>query len=145
MSIEKDFTLDQFRTQVIVHIVIITVILTLEIYLIFNGQSYLTLTFLAALLFYFIYKLFALVNKTNRDLTNFLMSIRFDDYETTYSQKNDGSEGDKTSLYNAFNLITGKFRDIRSEKEAQHQFLLALVEQVDTGLICFDDQGRTIK
>tara|TARA_B100000497_G_C7670961_1_gene404928 strand:+ start:157 stop:1512 length:1356 start_codon:yes stop_codon:yes gene_type:complete len=144
MSIEKDFTLDQFRTQVIVHIVIITVILTLEIYLIFNGQSYLTLTFLAALLFYFIYKLFALVNKTNRDLTNFLMSIRFDDYETTYSQKNDGSEGDKTSLYNAFNLITGKFRDIRSEKEAQHQFLLALVEQVDTGLICFDDQGRTI-
>ncbi|MFT6809091.1 MAG: two-component system nitrogen regulation sensor histidine kinase NtrY [Saprospiraceae bacterium] len=143
MSIEKEFTLDQFRTQVIVHIVIITVILMAETYLALNGQSYITLTFLAVLLFYFIYKLFAIVNKTNRDLTNFLMSIRFDDYETTYSQKKDGS-GDKTSLYNAFNLITGKFRDIRSEKEAQHQFLFALIEQVDTGLICFDDQGRTI-
>ena len=143
MSIEKNFTLDQFRTQVIIHIVVITVILFAGTYMVSNGQSYLSLVFLAALFFYFIYKLFALVNKTNRDLTNFLLSIRFDDYETTYSQKKNGS-GDKTSLYNAFNLITGKFRDIRSEKEAQHQFLLALVEQVDTGLICFDDQGRTI-
>ena len=143
MSIEKDFTLDRFRTQVIVHIIIITVILIAVTYSAYNGQSYLTLTFLGGLLLYFVYRLFAIVNKTNRDLANFLMSIRFDDYETTYSQKKDVF-GDKTSLYNAFNLITEKFRDIRSEKEAQHQFLLALVEQVDTGLICFDDQGRTI-
>ena len=143
MSVEKDFTLDQFRAQVIFHIIIITGILIAETFLAHNGHSYLTLTFLAVLFFYFVYKLFALVNKTNRDLTNFLLSIRFDDYETTYSQKMGGS-GDNTSLYNAFNLITGKFRNIRSEKEAQHQFLLALVEQVDTGLICFDDEGRTI-
>jgi signal transduction histidine kinase len=143
MSVEKDFTLDQFRAQVIFHIIIITGILIAETFLAHNGHSYLTLTFLAVLFFYFVYKLFALVNKTNRDLTNFLLSIRFDDYETTYSQKMGGS-GDNTSLYNAFNLITGKFRNIRSEKEAQHQFLLALVEQVDTVLICFDDEGRTI-
>ena len=83
------------------------------------------------------------MDKTNRDLTNFLLSIRYDDFETTYSKKEDHSQ-DKESLYKAFNLITGKFRDIRSEKEAQHQFLLALVEQVQTGIICFDHKGQTL-
>lgn len=34
-------------------------------------------------------------------------------------------------MSSAFNLITGKFRSIRQEKEAQHQYLQAIVEQVE--------------
>ena len=33
---------------------------------------------------------------------------------------------------------------IRSEKEAQFQYLKAIVENVDTGLICFDLEGKTV-
>lgn len=143
MSEASTYTLGRFKFKVIAYIAIITALLLLETYLITSGQPVLTIGFLALLTFYFIYRLFALVNRTNRDLSNFLLSIRFDDFETTYTQNRSHSE-DKQSLYHAFNLITGKFRDIRSEKEAQHQFLLALVEQVDTGIICFDQNGQTI-
>ncbi|MCB0707647.1 MAG: GHKL domain-containing protein, partial [Saprospiraceae bacterium] len=47
-------------------------------------------------------------------------------------------------LHSAFNLVTEKFRDIRFEKEAQFQYLQAIVENVDTGLICFNGEGKTI-
>lgn len=143
MSQDNTYILNRFRIKVIAFIAIITGILLLETYLIITGQSYFTISIVTVILSYFIYKLFSLVNKTNRDLSNFLMSIRYDDFETTYSQGQDQSE-DKASLYKAFNLITGKFRDIRSEKEAQHQFLIAIVEQVETGIICFDQNGETI-
>ena len=143
MADTSTYTLGRFKIKVIAYIAIITALLLLETYLIISGQPVLTIGFLALLVSYFIYRLFALVNRTNRDLSNFLLSIRFDDFETTYTQNRSQSE-DKQSLYHAFNLITGKFRDIRSEKEAQHQFLLALVEQVDTGIICFDQDGQTI-
>lgn len=140
---ENAFILSQFKTKVIIHIVIITGILIAGAYIIITSNSYFTLTLIGALLIYAIYSLFSLSNRTNKDLTNFLLSIQYDDFETTYTQRELQSE-DKKSLYKAFNLITGKFRDIRSEKEAQHQFLVALVEQVETGIICFDQDGKTI-
>ena len=137
------YTLGRFKVKVISYIAIITAILFLEAYLITSQQPFFSISLVAVILCYFIYRLFSLVNRTNRDLTNFLLSIRFDDFETTYTQSEKQSD-DKQSLYNAFNLITGKFRDIRMEKEAQHQFLIALVEQIDTGIICFDEEGRTV-
>ena len=140
---ENVYILGQFKTKVILHIAIITGILIVGAYVIIVGGSYFTLSIILACLLYSIYSLFSISNKTNRDLTNFLLSIQYNDFESTYTQKENQSK-DKDSLYKAFNLITGKFRDIRSEKEAQHQFLLALVEQVETGIICFDQNGTTV-
>ena len=89
-----------------------------------------------------VWSLFRLVNKTNRQLAGFLMSIKYDDFATTYASRED--EGSEKELYGAFNLISGKFRDIRLEKEIQFQYFQSLVEQVETGLIGFDDEGKTI-
>ena len=143
MSIERTYTLGRFRTRVILHILAITGLLLFETYLAITGQSLLTIGLIAIVITYLVINLFRVVNRTNRDLTNFLLSIRFDDFETTYTTRKDQGQ-DKESLYKAFNLITGKFRDIRSEKEAQHQLLITLVEQVETGIICFNEEGQTI-
>ena len=43
-----------------------------------------------------------------------------------------------------FNVITDKFRELRMQKEFQHQYLQAIISQVDTGVICFDATGNTL-
>ncbi len=86
--------------------------------------------------------LFYLVNKTNAEIAAFLLNIRYDDYTASYSPK--GGDSSFSKLYGAFNVIADKFRDIRKEKEAQFQYLQAIVEHVDTGLVCFDQSGGTV-
>ena len=43
-----------------------------------------------------------------------------------------------------FNMINRKFLDVRAEKEANHQFLQALVQHISIGLLCLDDAGEVI-
>lgn len=90
-----------------------------------------------------VYSLFRTVDKTNQAITNFLLNIKYDDYAVNYSESKQFTESFK-DLNGAFNIITEKFRAIRSQKEAQFQYLQAIVENVDAGLICFDQNGKTI-
>lgn len=90
-----------------------------------------------------LYYLFQTIDKTNKEIADFLLNIKYDDYAVTYSERNQNSES-FAELHGAFNVINEKFRDIRSQKEAQFQYLQAIVENVDAGLICFDQDGRTV-
>ena len=89
-----------------------------------------------------IYQLFAIINKTNHDLTQFLSGILYNDFESTYRQGLYNEESQQ--LYSMFNVITDKFRELRMQKEFQHQYLQAIISQVDTGVICFDEKGNTL-
>lgn len=134
--------LKRFKTKIFAHILLIVVFLGGVVYGIYNpgytGMAILSgICTLGAVL-----SLFHLVDKTNSEIASFLLNIKYDDYTATYTTQ----EPDQSfrQLYGAFNTITDKFRDIRQEKEAQFQYLQAIVEHVDTGLICFDKDGRTL-
>ena len=90
-----------------------------------------------------IYNLFRLIDKTNMEVATFLDNIKYNDYAVSYTERDSISDSFR-NLHGAFNLVNKKFRDIRSEKEAQFQYLSAIVENVDTGLICFNEQGKTL-
>ena len=111
-------------------------------YLMFQQDSFFLGTVLLLLGLVTVISLFHIVNKTNRNLANFLLSIKYDDYETNYGRGR--QEASERALFGAFNLISSKFRDIRLEKEMQFQYFQTLVERVETGLIGFDQEGKTI-
>ena len=46
--------------------------------------------------------------------------------------------------YEAFNQINQKFLNIRSEQEANHNYLQTIVENVDVGLLCFDEDDKVV-
>jgi len=89
-----------------------------------------------------IYQLFHIINKTNHDLTQFLSGILYNDFEGSYRQRLHDDEAQQ--LYKMFNVITDKFRELRMQKEFQHQYLQAIITQVDTGVVCFDNKGNTL-
>lgn len=90
-----------------------------------------------------IVRIFRIVDKTNTEIATFLTNIKYNDYAVNFTE-NPSHADSYLQLHGAFNLVTEKFRNIRSEKEAQFQYLQTIVENVDTGLLCFDSQGKTV-
>lgn len=80
------------------------------------------------------------VNKSNRDLSQFLLAIRYDDFTTRFSARDKGKSFEE--LYDAFNFIFDKLKEISSERQAQYLYLLRLVEHINVGIISFDAQGK---
>ncbi|MCC6462729.1 MAG: GHKL domain-containing protein [Saprospiraceae bacterium] len=131
-----------FKTKILLHVLLIVLLLGGVVYGVYR-PGYTGPALLAGLAALgVVISLFRLVEKTNSEIAAFLLNIKYDDYTATYTTQ----EPDQSfrELYGAFNVITDKFRDIRQEKEAQFQYLQAIVEHVDTGLICFDKEGRTL-
>ncbi|NND34366.1 MAG: GHKL domain-containing protein [Saprospiraceae bacterium] len=134
--------LSKFRTRALISVSLLVIFISLGLYMIFSQDAYFPGFILLGLAAMVVYSIFRLVNRTNRNLANFLMGIKYDDFETNYNKSL--SENSEKELFGAFNLINGKFRNIRLEKEMQFQYFQALVENVETGLIGFDREGKTL-
>ena len=134
--------MSKFKLQVLTRVVLLVTFFGLGMFLIFQKDSLFLGVVLQIMGFLTVLSLFNVVNKTNRNLATFLLSIKYDDFETNYAKGK--QEESEQALFGAFNLINTKFRDIRLEKEIQFQYFQTLVERVETGLIGFDQTGKTI-
>ena len=133
--------LRRFKINIIFRILILSMLLAGIILSIIKGL-YLTAGFLLLMVVFLILNIIRYVEQTNRDVANFVAGIKFDDFTTSSSAHHKGKSFGE--MYDVFNLVNQKFRDIRAEKEANHQFLQTMVELVDIGLICFDLEGEVM-
>ncbi|MBX2817900.1 MAG: ATP-binding protein [Saprospiraceae bacterium] len=102
-----------------------------------------TLVLLIPILIGLLWAFFRFVDKTNQEVATFLTNIKYDDFAVNFSESTTSGQSFQR-LHGAFNMVNEKFRDIRSQKEAQFQYLQSIIENVDTGLICFDSDNKTI-
>ena len=109
-------------------------------HLYYNDSYDLTKTLVIGMIVYQVYALFHYLDKSNREIANFLSSIQYDDFSNTYTYRNTGGSIDL--LYEQFNNVMKKFRDIRAEKEAQYTYLKTIVQHVGIGIITFDKNGE---
>lgn len=86
------------------------------------------------------WSIYNFLEKSNREIVHFLESIHYDDFTNTYPERKTGSSRDL--LYHEFNEILKKFREIRADKEAQHQYLRTIVQHIGIGIITFDREGE---
>ncbi|MEZ5039708.1 MAG: HAMP domain-containing sensor histidine kinase [Saprospiraceae bacterium] len=130
-----------FKINIIIRLGIL-LLLILGIALSLENGFHLTTGFGVLLCGILIVNLFNYVDQTNKDLANFFESIQYNDFNTTGSGRHRGDSFG--NLHDGFNLINRKFRDIRAEKEANHQFLQTVVEHVEVGLLCIDEEGEVV-
>lgn len=135
--------LKNFKIKALLYLGSILVVVIGSGYALFILDTKVYLLILLPVFVFLIYQLFSLVDKTNIQVASFLANIKYNDYATRFPESKTAGDSYQ-NLHGAFNLVTAKFRDIRSEKEAQFQYLQAIVENVDTGLICFNDSGQTV-
>ena len=85
--------------------------------------------------------LYKYVTNVNRKLTYFLESVRYSDF--TINFRSDNKMGNTfRELNQQFNEVLHAFRQARAEKEANLQYLNAIVQHIGTGLITFDSTGK---
>ncbi len=79
------------------------------------------------------------VDRTNRDLTSFLESIRFSEFTRSFQIEGMGSSFNE--LNRAFNDVISDFQKVRSEKEEHFHYLQSIVQNIDVAIIAYRKDG----
>ncbi|MFQ5648622.1 MAG: PAS domain-containing sensor histidine kinase [bacterium] len=132
----------RFRVVVMTRVLILSASLYLFIHLLFGMETrlYATILIVALTIAYQIHGLIHYVEKTNRDLNRFLMTIKHEDFSQIFLGGGLGSSFDE--LKRAFNDVIQKFQQARAEKEEHFRYLQTVVQHVAIGLIAFRSDGK---
>ena len=87
------------------------------------------------------YETVRFVEQSERKLTAFLQSLKQNDFSVTFSENEKSHDYD---LHHAFNQLNDTFRNLRSEKESQHQLLQVIVEHAAVPLVCFEEENDEV-
>jgi len=79
-------------------------------------------------------------NRVMRDLSNFLVFLEENDTTLAFSKKR--IERSFEGLILQLDKINSKLQAARLERERQYHYLQALVKQIDTGIITYDQDGK---
>ncbi|MFO7657191.1 MAG: HAMP domain-containing sensor histidine kinase [Bacteroidales bacterium] len=131
---------NRFAIVVFIRVVIITAASLAFITVLSQQDKPATTLFLLLLLVYLAGNLIWYVNRTNRELANFLISIKENDTSAAFSQ--DKLERTFKGLNHALREVKAHFQKKNIENESGQQFLRAVVEQAGNGLVCFDSNGK---
>lgn len=80
------------------------------------------------------------LDKTNRELTSFLESIRFSEFNRTFQIE--GMGGSFNELNKAFNEVMLDFQKVRAEKEESFHYLQTIVQNIDVSVIAYGADGN---
>jgi two-component system, NtrC family, nitrogen regulation sensor histidine kinase NtrY len=95
---------------------------------------------LGALIVFQVVGLIKHAETSNKEVVNFLNSIRHDDFSQPNKIRGEGKSIDQ--LNHAFNEVIGRFKEIRAEKEANYQYLKTIIHHIGIGIISFNRSGE---
>ena len=127
-----------FRLNIIIRIFILLGALS-AIALFFVQAEYIRLVYLSILLVLLLVELFFYVDRVNRDISQFLISVLHDEYTLAFKEKGRGRSF--RGLYKAMNDISLKLKTLSKEKEMRNQYLFSLIEQVKVGILSYEPSG----
>lgn len=130
----------RFRLNVVLRVVVIALGIFMVIYLwdldSWPPTRFLLLTTIVGL----VWELIHYVEKTNRDLRNFLLAIKHKDFTLSFSTEQGGKSF--SGMRDAFNQIMDGFQELRAEKESHYQYLQNIIEHVNVAMICYQEGGQ---
>lgn len=128
-----------FKSLLIFRVLLLTATLVLLAFLIFTMDFIFVPLAVGLLGIFQVVSLIHFAEKTNRDLSRFLLSIRYDDTSQTFTSRGLGTSFHE--LKEAFNEVMTKFRQTRSENETRARYLKTIIQHVGIGLISYKPDG----
>jgi len=129
-----------FRLVCTVRTAVLAATLALSLYLVLETELYATAAIVIAAVVYQIGALIHYVDKSNRDLSRFLLSVKHTDFTSTFPD--DGKGGSHRELREAFDGVLKELRQTRGQRQEQYRYLQTVVQHVGIGLIAFDLSGH---
>ena len=125
-----------FRWQIILRIVLILIFGYAGIYVLTETHFWLVSFWLLLGLVITLINLIAYVERSRRELANFLLSIKQQDFTNTYNYKL------KSDLNFAFHEINNVLKQLKNEKASNLLYLQTIVEHIRVAVLCFDQDDR---
>lgn len=124
------------RPKLVVRLLAICVLGCLTGFLFFDSPYWLAGIWTALATGFLFVETVRYVDQSEQKLTSFLQALSQNDFSVTFYENPKSHDYD---LHHAFNQLNNTFKALRSEKEAQHQFLQIIVETAAVPMICFED------
>ncbi len=128
-----------FKFKITLRVLLLAATLILLAFCIFKTDFIFVTVAVACLGGYQIFSLIYFAEKTNRDLSRFFLSIRYDDTSQAFISKGLGSSF--SELKDAFSEVIRKLQETRSEKEVHARYLNTIIQHVGIGLIAYKPDG----
>ena len=128
-----------FKLNCVIRSLVLLATMALLCYLVVFTQLYASTLVLALTIIYQVWALIQYIEKTNRDLARFLVSIQQSDFSQTYSSS--GRGGSHEELRRLFNDVLMEFQRTRTEKEEHFRYLQTVVQHIGVGLLAFQVDG----
>lgn len=127
----------KFYFQIVLRVMLILAN-TIGIGIIFgDNRLFFNQIILALILIGQVLELIRFVNHTNRELTKFLLAIKYSDFSINFQKTNQGKSF--SQLYQAFTEIIQAYKETKIEKEAQFQYLREVVSHINVGIISLEN------
>lgn len=128
-----------FRFQVIVRVALLVLAISLLAWCLVLSY-YLRSVYLGVAVIIIVVEFIWFVDRFNRDVRSFLISLEQRDFTTHYQPKGRSRTFDE--LYETLNRISGIFKRISIEKEVQFRYLEMLVTHLRIGILSMDESGE---
>ena len=128
-----------FKFKIIFRVLLLAATIILLAYLVFKMDFIFVKITVALLVAAQVHSLIHFTEKTNRDLSRFLLSIKYDDTSQAFT-----SEGLGTSfseLKKAFGEVMRKLQETRSESEVHSRYLKTILQHIGTGIVVYRQDG----
>ncbi|MDX2245990.1 MAG: ATP-binding protein [Bacteroidia bacterium] len=129
-----------FRFNIVIRVIFLALAVFVFEFVWEQNNWPMTKLFFAAAIVGLVLELIRYVEKTNRDLQNFLMAIKHKDFTQTFTSEKRGKSF--IGLKDAFNQIIKGYQDLRAEKETHYQYLQNVIEHVSVALLCYSKEGE---
>lgn len=106
-------------------------------------ELFFTQLILLLVLFFQVFDLVRLVNRTNQELSRFILAIKHGDYSARFHE----NHPDHTSLGNllrSFDTLMGSFKEMERQKASQFLFFQRIIEGVNTGIIALSADKKMV-
>ena len=128
-----------YRLNIIFRVIVLALSMGLVAYFI-TEKKFIVPVILTAVVIFEITSLIRYLDKTNRELTSFLESIRFSEFTRSFQIESMG--GTFNELNRAFNEVMHDFQKVRAEKEESFHYLQTIVQNIDVSVIAYSADGN---
>lgn len=107
------------------------------------AQEYVYAGLIFLLAMYFLVQLIRRQQFLQKQLQEFAEAVKYRDFTRRYAVQNKSKS--KKELFSAFNAINSVYKEISSEKEVQHQYLLEIIHMLDAAILFYHVESGKVE
>ncbi|KAA3663297.1 MAG: ATP-binding protein [Calditrichaeota bacterium] len=131
--------LKSYRSQLILRFLLLFFSMFTMSYFIVAKMIPMLTVLVGLLILWQVVSLFRVMEQTNRELARFIEATQNADFTQTFSRKY--SNKSYAALHKTLVDIMAKFKNLRTEKEAQYRYLQTVIQHLGIGILAFANDG----